>query len=111
MTGGTISWEVPWMSLPPREAWIEIAYPFGSKLFIRRFPRGKRGLKYKLLKTHPSNSCRFPRGKRGLKWFVAALYDFYPGRFPRGKRGLKYSSGFCCPGSRRRFPRGKRGLK
>ena len=36
-------------SLPPREAWIEIAiYTDAVGFDYRRFPRGKRGLKYVL---------------------------------------------------------------
>ena len=33
-------------SLPPREAWIEIAHFLPISRPIGRFPRGKRGLKY-----------------------------------------------------------------
>ena len=63
------------MSLPSREAWIEIIpEPFPVTAPAQgRFPRGKRGLKYVLdLKYGKGVLGRFPRGKRGLKSPAAA---------------------------------------
>ena len=43
------------VSLPPREAWIEIYFSYSFlKRLIGRFPRGKRGLKCHLYGTAPA---------------------------------------------------------
>ena len=103
------------LSLPPREAWIEIQKITSFADWVgRRFPRGKRGLK-SVLSTQAQwfLVCRFPRGKRGLKSMCHKPSEkSLKCRFPRGKRGLKFQGlhGKDCPG-KRRFPRGKRGLK
>ena len=55
----------------------------------RRFPRGKRGLKYQKEVEGLEELSRFPRGKRGLKSRAGASSPSTVGRFPRGKRGLK----------------------
>ena len=56
-------------SLSSRRAWIEIHLKSTHYLdFLRRSPRGERGLKYLtyLAKNHQKLS-RSPRGERGLK--------------------------------------------
>ena len=112
-------------SLPPREAWIEIFSVIGYPLsFGRRFPRGKRGLKYRQngLITLPHKSLppreawieifkvkfnflarlSLPPREAWIEILRQAfqLQKLY-GRFPRGKRGLKWNTDLNAD---KRFP-------
>ena len=62
------SMSLSWRSLPPREAWIEIATSNCAARSLCRFLRGKRGeIPAKCCIRRKDLSC-FSRGKRGLKY-------------------------------------------
>ena len=62
------------MSLPPREAWIEISgvYNLPACLFHGRFPRGKRGLKYSNNQPAPFEATSLPPREA---WIEIGKYD------------------------------------
>ena len=60
-----------WRSLPPRGAWIEIAFSAIGKFSSvhGRSPHGERGLKFQNIGANIVNNIkgRSPHGERGLK--------------------------------------------
>ena len=54
-------------SLPPRGAWIEIAWSGKASLMLGRSPHGERGLKFAEIREQCKPYRRSPHGERGLK--------------------------------------------
>ena len=79
------------MSLPPREAWIEIVrIADDGGVYGGRFPRGKRGLKFTVNEAAEIYGMSLPPREAWIEISVHSMQQKYlPGRFPRGKRGLK----------------------
>ena len=61
----------------------------GTQSISGRFPRGKRGLKYRLARNDSISMGRFPHGRRGLKLQLDSRVLCGAGRLPRGKRGAE----------------------
>ena len=80
------------MSLPSREAWIEIClWPKRSCSALWSLPSREAWIEMiKAMRLLASVKCRFPRGKRGLKLQESYKIRRLKRRFPRGKRGLKF---------------------